>query len=44
MRLFLIAMLLVPTVSAAADTEFRLSIHEHRFEPAELASRPEQSG
>jgi plastocyanin len=36
MRLFLIAILLVPAVSAAADADFRLSIHEHRFEPAEL--------
>ena len=36
MRWFLIALLIIPAVSAAADTEFRLSIHEHRFEPAEL--------
>ena len=36
MRWFLIVLLIIPAVSAAADTEFRLSIHEHRFEPAEL--------
>ena len=36
MRLLLIALLLVPVVSAAADAEFRLAIREHRFEPAEL--------
>ncbi|MGA8005217.1 MAG: cupredoxin domain-containing protein [Burkholderiales bacterium] len=36
MRKFLIALLFAPTVCAAADSEFRLSIHEHRFEPAEL--------
>jgi hypothetical protein len=32
----LIALLLVPAVSAAADPEFRLAIREHRFEPAVL--------
>ena len=36
MHKFLIALLLAPTVSAAADSEFRLAIREHRFEPAEL--------
>lgn len=36
MRKFLIALLFAPTLCAAADSEFRLSIHEHRFEPAEL--------
>lgn len=36
MRQILIALLFIPAVSVAADTEYRLSIHEHRFEPAEL--------
>jgi plastocyanin len=36
MRLLLIAVLFLPAVCAAADAEFRLSIHEHRFEPSEL--------
>src|SRR5512146_485074 len=36
MRQVLIALLFIPAVSVAADTEYRLSIHEHRFEPAEL--------
>ena len=36
MRRFLIVLLLLPSVCLAADAEFRLSIREHRFEPAEL--------
>jgi plastocyanin len=36
MRQVLIALLFIPAVSVAADAEYRLSIHEHRFEPAEL--------
>lgn len=36
MRQLLIALLFIPTVSVAADAEFRLSIRDHRFEPAEL--------
>lgn len=36
MRRLLIVLLLLPSVCLAADAEFRLSIRDHRFEPAEL--------
>jgi plastocyanin len=36
MRKVLIAALLLPGLCRAADAEFRLSIRDHRFEPAEL--------
>ena len=36
MRRILIALLLLPSLCLAADAEFRLSIRDHRFEPAEL--------
>ena len=32
----LIVLLLLPSLCLAADAEFRLSIRDHRFEPAEL--------
>jgi len=36
MRRLLIVLLLLPSLCLAADAEFRLSIRDHRFEPAEL--------
>ena len=36
MRLMLVACLVIPGLALAADPEFRLTIRDHRFEPAEL--------
>jgi len=35
-RFLLLLVLMLPSLSFAADTELRLTIHNHQFEPAEL--------
>jgi plastocyanin len=36
MRHLLLAFIFLPILASAADLEYRLTIREHRFEPAEL--------